>query len=425
MTTVALQSGFDICGVRLEFILFALTLLGIAIWHRHTLPLSLAGLTVIVLYRLFVSDFTAGPGWLGLAMHLQGEWVTLANLLGLLLGFEILAHHFSASRIPALLPRFLPAGWLGGFVLLVVIFVLSSFLDNIAAALIGGTIAATVFKGHLHIGYLAAIVAAANAGGAGSVVGDTTTTIMWIDGVGPLEVLHAYVAAAMALLVFGVVAARQQHACHPLSTEPPVPVQLDKGRIVVSAIILASAIITNVVANLTLGPHAEKFPWIALAVWGAILFTTPLRAPHWGGMRPALRSAIFLLALVLSASLMPVETLPPASWPSALTLGFVSAFGGSLPLTKLALRQGGYDWGFLAYCVGFGGSMLWFGSSAGVALAALFPQARSAFAWLRDGWHVILAYVLGFFIMLWLLGWHPTSRAHHTAPEPAAKVAHP
>ena len=69
---------------------------------------------------------------------------------------------------------------------------LSSFLDNIAAALIGGTMARHVFSGKVHIGYLAAIVAASNAGGAGSVVGDTTTTMMWIAGVSPLDVLEAY-----------------------------------------------------------------------------------------------------------------------------------------------------------------------------------------------------------------------------------------
>ena len=73
------------------------------------------------------------------------------------------------------------------------IFVLSSFLDNIAAALIGGTIANVVFRGKVHIGYLAAIVAASNAGGSGSVVGDTTTTMMWIDGVSPMQVIEAYI----------------------------------------------------------------------------------------------------------------------------------------------------------------------------------------------------------------------------------------
>ena len=39
-----------------------------------------------------------------------------------------------------------------------------------AAAMIGGTVALVVFRGRVHIGYLAAIVAASNAGGAPSVV---------------------------------------------------------------------------------------------------------------------------------------------------------------------------------------------------------------------------------------------------------------
>ena len=51
--------------------------------------------------------------------------------------------------------------------------------------------------------------------------------------------------------------------------------------------------------------------------------------------------------------------------------------------------------------------MIWFGSSAGVALANMFLQAKSVGRWLRHGWHVTLAYVVGFFVMLAVLGWHP------------------
>src|SRR4029079_10361029 len=109
------------------------------------------------------------------------EWVLLANLLGLLLGFALLSKHFEASQVPAWLPKLLPDDWEGAFLLLVMIFVLSSFLDNIAAALIGGTIAGVVFRRKVHIGYLAAIVAASNAGGSGSLVGDTTPTMMCLD----------------------------------------------------------------------------------------------------------------------------------------------------------------------------------------------------------------------------------------------------
>ena len=65
--------------------------------------------------------------------------------------------------------------------------------------------------------------------------------------------------------------------------------------------------------------------------------------------------------------MMPVEKLPPHHGKPPSVSDFVSAVFDNIPLTALALKQGGYDWGFLAYAVGFGGSMIWFGSSAGVA----------------------------------------------------------
>jgi Na+/H+ antiporter NhaD/arsenite permease-like protein len=104
---------------------------------------------------------------------------------------------------------------------------------------------------------------------------------------------------------------------------------------------------------------------------------------------------------------MPVERLPEASWQSAFGLGFISSVFDNIPLTALALNQGGYDWGILAFAVGFGGSMTWFGSSAGVALTTQYPEAKSVFNWVRHGWPVAVGYVLGFFALLLTLGWHP------------------
>ena len=105
--------------------------------------------------------------------------------------------------------------------------------------------------------------------------------------------------------------------------------------------------------------------------------------------------------------MMPVEHLPAASAQTTFGLGFVSAVFDNIPLTKLALEQGGYDWGALAYAVGFGGSMIWFGSSAGVAVSNLFPEAKSVGQWLREGWHVAVGYVVGFLVLMAVLGWHP------------------
>jgi Na+/H+ antiporter NhaD/arsenite permease-like protein len=399
--------GTESVSLPVEFVLFAMTLGGVALFHGRTLEVAAAGLAVLLGYKLAVAGFAGIPGFGGLAHHLAHEWVTLANLLGLLMGFALLSRHFEQSRVPDRLPDLLPDDWRGGFVLLALVFVLSSFLDNIAAALIGGTVAASVYQRRVHVGYLAAIVAASNAGGSGSVVGDTTTTMMWIDGVRPVEVVHAYVAAAVALVVFGIPASLQQHRYQPIAARSSVSGPVDWGRLAVVGLILAAAITTNVVINLRFAPLASHFPFIGAAVWLAVLAAAPWRRPDWSVLPDALRGSLFLLCLVLAASLMPVEELPPASWRTTFALGFVSAVFDNIPLTKLALEQGGYDWGMLAYAVGFGGSMIWFGSSAGVAITNLFPEGRFVGRWLIAGWHVAVGYVVGFLVLLFTLGWQP------------------
>lgn len=396
-------------GIRIEFVLFALTLLGVALLHRVTMWVALAGLTAILVAKYsLLADFSFSQHLLGGHGH-EGEWRILLNLVGLLFGFGILAKHFDESQLPKILPRFLPDDWKGGFALLVMIFVISAFLDNIAAAMIGGAIAFVVFNKRVHIGYLAAIVAASNAGGSGSVVGDTTTTLMWIDGVSPWQVIHAYVAAVIALVIFGIIAARQQDKYQRITKDAATGVIIAWSRLVVVGAILILAITTN---------YLLDFP--ALGVWIAILLGALFVKTPWSELKSAFAGTIFLVALVTCASLMPVDELPPASWITTFALGFISAVFDNIPLTKLCLVQGGYDWGILAYAVGFGGSMLWFGSSAGVALSNMYPESRSAVRWVRHGWHVVLAYVVGFFVMLALLGWQPSPPHKVTETTPVA-----
>jgi Na+/H+ antiporter NhaD/arsenite permease-like protein len=408
-----------IAGIPLEFFLFGLTLLGVALFHHHTLKVALAGLAAITLYKLGLSDFGGVPGLAGLMQLLHHEWVTLANLLGLLLGFALLADHFEKTELPAILPNYLPDDWRGGFVMLVLVFVLSGFLDNIAAAMIGGSMAAVLYQRRVHIGFLAAIVAASNAGGAGSVVGDTTTTMMWIDGVAPGQVVKAYIGSFTALAIFGVVAARQQHAYQPILKDAPTGAHVHWARLGIVLIILLSAVGANVFFNLHAPAVLDHYPVMGLAVWAAIVATTPWRNPSWHLLPDAFKGSVFLLSLVLCAAMMPVQHLPAASWPSALGLGFLSAVFDNIPLTALALKQGGYDWGFLAYAVGFGGSMVWFGSSAGVALSNMYPEAKSVAAWLKGGWHVALAYVAGFMVLLAVGGWQPQPKRSNQMPSTA------
>ena len=390
-----------------EFLIFGATLAGVALFHRHAFAIAAAGLAAIVAWEWAVTSFPTGPGLDGLAAHLAREWVVLANLALLLVGFAVLAGHFEESGLPRALPAFLPDGWTGALMLLGIVFVASAFLDNIAAALIGGATAQTLFRGRVRVGYLVAIVAAANAGGAGSVIGDTTTTMMWISGVAPAEVLHAYVASAVAFLVFAIPAAWSQQRFAPILKEAGANLAVDWPRVAIVGVILASAVAVNVGINASAPSLSERFPLIGGTVALATLLTSAWRRPNLGVLPDAVTGALFLMCLVASASLMPVDSLAPASWRSTLALGFVSAFFDNIPLTALALRQGGYDWGMLAFAVGFGGSILWFGSSAGVAIGNMFPEARSTSRWLAEGWWVALAYVAGIAALIGLLGWNP------------------
>jgi Na+/H+ antiporter NhaD/arsenite permease-like protein len=410
-------------GVPVDFILFGLTLLGVALFHHKTLQVALTGLTVITVYKLLFTGFKTGAGLSGLAGHLGHEWVVVVNLFCLLTGFALLANHFEQSEAPKVLPKYLPDDWKGAFVLLVMVFVLSSFLDNIAAALIGGAMANTVFNKRVHIGYIAAIVAASNAGGSGSVVGDTTTTMMWISGISPAAVFHAFAAAGVALFVFGIPAALQQHKHSPILKDQPAGTHVDWARMAIVGLILAAAISVNITVNVKFGEVAESFPFIGVAVWLAILLTAGWRKPQWSLLPEAVKGSIFLLSLVVSATMMPVEKLPVAAWQTAFGLGFLSSVFDNIPLTALAIKQGGYDWGMLAYCVGFGGSMIWFGSSAGVAISNMFTEAKSVGQWLKHGWHVAVAYVVGFFVLLLTLGWHPSDKGHFAREAPAVHAA--
>jgi Na+/H+ antiporter NhaD/arsenite permease-like protein len=400
MKSAASTAGPVVLGIPLAFLLFGVTLLGVIVFHRRTLEVALAGLVVVLTMRLGFSRFD-------LAAHMTREWAKLVNLFGLLVGFSLLADHFEASHVADLLPRFLPRGARGCFTLLVLVWLLSGVLDNIAAALVGATLAAGLFERRVHLGYLAAIVAAANAGGAGSVLGDTTTTMMWIDGTSPLAVLPAYIGSATALVVFGTVASLQQASCATANRSASDPIRVDGWRIGIVVTALAAAACTNLAAKAMRGSRAEDLPLLAAALWLTLLAGTALRPLNWKLVPGAARGSLFLLALVLSASLMPVDVLPKASATTTLGLGLVSAIFDNIPLTKLALTQGGYDPALLAYSVGLGGSMVWFGSSAGVAVSGLFPEAKSVVKWLRHGWHVPLAFAVGYLVLLGIHGWQP------------------
>jgi Na+/H+ antiporter NhaD/arsenite permease-like protein len=293
--TIALTPDPAIFAIPLDFVLFGLTLIGVAMFHLHTMRVALVGLVTISIYKIAFTGFKTGPGMIGFISHVEHEWVILVNLLCLLMGFALLSRHFEKSHVPVALPKYLPHDWKGGFILLVMVWVLSSFLDNIAAALIGGAMAHQLFRAKVHLGYLAAIVAASNAGGAWSVLGDTTTTMMWIAGVSPIQVFHAIIAATVALFVFGIPAAIKQQRYSPILAHVHQHPRLDWMRIGIVGLVLGLSLATNVIVNVKFTGQADHFPFLGVAVWVAILLSVGVRRPDWEVLPRAFRGSIFLL----------------------------------------------------------------------------------------------------------------------------------
>ena len=62
-------------GIPIDFILFGLTLLGVALFHRHTLVVALAGLAAIAIQRSRLQDSRAVPASRAFVSHLGHEWV--------------------------------------------------------------------------------------------------------------------------------------------------------------------------------------------------------------------------------------------------------------------------------------------------------------------------------------------------------------
>ena len=73
--------------------------------------------------------------------------------------------------------------------------------------------------------------------------------------------------------------------------------------------------------------------------------------------------------------------------------------------------------------------MIWFGSSAGVAISNMYPEAKSVGLWLRHGWFVAVSYIVGFFVMFAIVGWNPDAphkkRVELDTNYHQAAVAHP
>lgn len=314
-------------------------------------------------------------------------------------GFEVITSRISTTSQVRLM-------WLIGFVA----FFLSAILDNLTTTIVMvSLIQRLIAKRDDRLLFASVIVIAANAGGAWTVIGDVTTTMLWIGGqITPLNIMGAVFLPSLVNLLVPLAFLSFLLKGKTIAAPPK-----DDGLRVVEAFE------RNLMFYLGLGTliavpafkavtHLPPFMGVLLGlglVWlvGEIVHRgkdehvrDPLTLAH-ALTRIDMGSIVFFLGILLAVACLEHTGLLAmlARWLEAtigrqdiivVVLGLLSAVIDNVPL--VAATMGMYDlahyppdsflWEFIAYCAGTGGSILIIGSAAGVAAMGL---ERIEFLW--------------------------------------------
>ena len=314
-------------------------------------------------------------------------------------GFEVITSRISTTSQVRLI-------WLIGFVT----FFLSAILDNLTTTIVMiSLIQRLIAKRDDRLLFASLIVIAANAGGAWTVIGDVTTTMLWIGGqISPLKIMGGVFLPSLLNLL--VPLAFISFSLKGKTIAPPPKEDGLQGvdpfeRNVMFYLGLGVLIAVPVFKTVT---HLPPFMGVLLGlgiVWlvGEIVHRD--KDEHVRGpltlanalTRIDMGSIVFFLGILLAVACLEHAGLLSmlAKWLDTaigrqdiivIVLGLLSAVIDNVPL--VAATMGMYDlahypadsflWEFIAYCAGTGGSILIIGSAAGVAAMGL---ERIEFLW--------------------------------------------
>lgn len=369
-------------------------------------------IAVLILISLhFDEAFTRYLDHLGERHRFHLLW----NLAAILPGFALVSYYFEHSGAAASIAR----SWFARTDARVLwsVFLLSTILDNIAAAMIGATVVASLYGPHPPFKLIVAIVMASNLGGAPSPVGDTTTVMIFMANVCPLtELIKGLVAVLPVQFLLAVWASRHsemrlsdrqiveraEREVERSDRELQVPHQAHQ-QVTWRGMWPLLGVVGLLVGNLLLDQPA-------LGLWLGMLLGLVIGRIRLNGreLLKAIPNTTFLVTLVATAELLPLNELKPflngmSRDGLAILLGLKSAWLDNIPLTAIALSLGGFAWGLLAYCVGVGGSSMWFGSSAGVAVGQTFHDAHVTKKWSWPFVVVTFLYLVGVgcYLVVW------------------------
>lgn len=303
--------------------------------------------------------------------------------------------------------------WITGFLA----FFISPIADNLTTALILSTVIITIEQKKKAFLVPAAInvVVAANAGGAWSPFGDITTLMAWTSGKGQfVDFLFLFPAAILGYLVTAYLLSRVVPNTKPdfdLGNEKEPVLMKGSGTVVALGVLtITSAVLSHQVLHLP-------------AMWGMMfglallkLYSYRLKKKHdthldifesmskienntllfFFGILAAVGALYFIGWLALAAVVYDPNVLGP-TW-SNIGVGFLSAIVDNVPVMSAVLKASpemGLDqWMLVTLTAGVGGSLISFGSAAGVGVMGKLPGIYTFGAHMKYAWMILIGYIV-------------------------------
>jgi len=298
-------------------------------------------------------------------------------------------------------------------------FFISPVADNLTTALILSTVLITIEKDNKAFLIPAAIniVVAANAGGAWSPFGDITTLMAWSAGKGTfVDFLFLFPASIIGWSVTAFLLSRFVPEGHPAKIENAEPVQIHKG----GKVIIGLGIFT--IFSAVMGKQLMHLP----PMWGMLfglsllqLYAYTLKKYHdhdieiyksvskiendtllfFFGILAAVGALHF--AGFLGHAVKLYEMFDPTY--VNVGVGFLSALIDNVPVMSAVLKASPdlplAQWMLVTLTAGVGGSLIAFGSAAGVGVMGKLKGIYTFSAHMRFSWAILVGYVIS--IIVW------------------------
>ena len=303
-------------------------------------------------------------------------------------------------------------------------FFISPIADNLTTALILSTVLITIEqkKREFLVPGAINIVVAANAGGAWSPFGDITTLMAWTSGKGDfVDFLFLFPASVLGYLITAYLLSRVVPNIKPevdLSKEKePIMMQGSQTVIGLGIFTIFSAVMSHQVLHLP-------------AMWGMMfglsllkMYDYRLKKLHgkgfdvfqsmakienntlmfFFGILAAVGALYFIGWLALASVVYNPDVLGP-TW-SNIGVGFLSAIVDNVPVMSAVLKASpvmGLDqWMLVTLTAGVGGSLISFGSAAGVGVMGKLPGIYTFGAHMKYSWMILTGYIVS--VLVWYI----------------------